>query len=204
AIVGNDTPFAPIFPSADPSVPQRKQDIAEAKRLLAEAGVPNGFEVTLTTERAYDIPDYAVIIQNFAKKAGIDIKLNVLPQDAYYGSATFGSSPWLDSNLGITDFGHRGTPDIFLNATLKGDGAWNAAHFKNPDYDALLVDYGKARDLQAQRIAAGKIQALLLDETPEIISYFSQYSRIASAKVEGVRFTAISHLLLDRVSFVQA
>ncbi|ESX17391.1 ABC transporter substrate-binding protein [Mesorhizobium sp. LSJC264A00] len=96
AIVGNDTPFAPIFPSADPSVPQRKQDIAEAKRLLGEAGVPNGFPVTLTTERAYDIPDYAVLIQNFAKKAGIDIKLNVLPQDAYYGSAKFGSSPWLD------------------------------------------------------------------------------------------------------------
>ncbi|RUV92470.1 ABC transporter substrate-binding protein, partial [Mesorhizobium sp. M1A.F.Ca.IN.020.04.1.1] len=204
AIAGNDTPFAPIFPSADPSVPQRKQDIAEAKRLLAEAGVPNGFEVTLTTERAYDIPDYAVIIQNFTKKAGIDIKLNVLPQDAYYGSATFGSSPWLDSNLGITDFGHRGTPDIFLNATLKSTGAWNAAHFKNPVYDALLVDYGKARDLQAQRVAAGKIQTLLLDETPEIISYFSQYSRITSTKVEGVRFTAISHLLLDRVSLVQA
>ncbi|TRC77258.1 ABC transporter substrate-binding protein [Mesorhizobium sp. WSM4307] len=202
AVVGNDTPFAPIFPSADPSVPQRKQDIAEAKRLLGEAGVPNGFEVTLTTERAYDIPDYAVIIQNFARKAGIDIKLNVLPQDAYYGSATFGSSPWLDSNLGITDFGHRGTPDIFLNATLKSSGAWNAAHFNSPDYDALLIDYGKARDLQAQRFAAGKIQNLLLDETPLIISYFSQYSRIVSSKVEGVRFTAISHLLLDKVSFV--
>ncbi|TIP51937.1 MAG: peptide ABC transporter substrate-binding protein, partial [Mesorhizobium sp.] len=71
-------------------------------------------------------------------------------------------------------------------------------------YDALLVEYGKASDLQTQRIAARKIQTLLLDETPQIISYFSQYSRIASAKVEGVRFTAISHLLLDRVSFVQA
>lgn len=204
AIVGNDTPFAPIFPSADPSVPQRKQDIAEAKRLLGEAGVPNGFPVTLTTERAYDIPDYAVLIQNFARKAGIDIKLNVLPQDAYYGSAKFGSSPWLDSNLGITDFGHRGTPDIFLNATLKSSGAWNAAHFNNPAYDGLLLEYGKARDLQAQRLAAGKIQTLLLDETPLIISYFSQYSRIVSSKVEGVRFTAISHLLLDRVTFAQA
>lgn len=204
AIVGNDTPFAPIFPSADPSVPQRKQDIAEAKRLLGEAGVPNGFPVTLTTERAYDIPDYAVLIQNFARKAGIDIKLNVLPQDAYYGSAKFGSSPWLDSNLGITDFGHRGTPDIFLNATLKSSGAWNAAHFNSSAYDGLLLEYGKARDLQAQRLAAGKIQTLLLDETPLIISYFSQYSRIVSSKVEGVRFTAISHLLLDRVTFAQA
>jgi peptide/nickel transport system substrate-binding protein len=202
AIVGNDSPFAPIFPSSDPSIPQRKQDIAEARRLLAEAGVPNGFEVTLTTERAYDIPDYAVLIQNFAKKADIAIKLNVLPQDAYYGAATFGNSPWLDSVLGITDFGHRGTPDIFLNATLKSTGTWNAAHFNNPAYDALVSDYSKARDLNAQRLVAGEIQNLLLDETPLIISYFSQYSRITSAKIEGVRFTAISHLLLDRASFV--
>ena len=202
AIVGNDTPFAPIFPSANPSIPQRKQDIAAAKKLLAEAGVPNGFEVTLTTERAYEIPDYAVLIQNFAKQAGIDIKLSILPQDAYYGSATYGSSNWLDSTLGITDYGHRGTPDIFLNATLKSTGTWNAAHFKDPGYDELLLDYAKARDLQSQRTVAGKIQTLLLDETPLIISYFSQYSRITSSKVQGVRFTAISHLFLDRVSFV--
>lgn len=200
AIVGNDTPFAPIFPSSDPAIPQRKQDIAQAKKLLAEAGVPNGFQVTLTTEQAYEIPDYAVLIQNFAKLAGIDIKLNILQQDAYYGSATFGSSNWLDSNLGLTDYGHRGTPDIFLNATLKSTGTWNAAHFKNPQYDALLVDYGKARDLKTQRETASKIQALLLDETPLIISYFSKYSRITSSKVQGLRFTAISHLFLDRVT----
>lgn len=197
-IVGNDNPFAPVFPSTDPAVPQRRQDLAEAKRLLAEAGVPNGFPVTLTTERAYEIPDYAVLLQNFAKRVGIDITLNVEPQDNYYGAATFGKSDWLDSTFGLTDYGHRGTPDIFLNATLKSTGAWNAAHFKNPTYDALVADYGRALDLKAQRLVAGKIQALLIDETPVVISYFSAYSRITSAKVAGVRFTAISHLLLDR------
>jgi peptide/nickel transport system substrate-binding protein len=201
-IVGNDSPFAPVFPSTDPSIPQRKQDIAEAKRLLAEAGVPNGFSVTLTTERAYEIPDYAVLIQNFAKKAGIDVKLNIEPQDAYYGEAVFGKSDWLDSTFGLTDYGHRGTPDIFLNATLKSSGTWNAAHFNNPTYDALLTDYSAARDLKSQRLAANKIQTLLLDETPVVIAYFSKYSRITSAKVQGVRFTAISHLLLDRAAFV--
>ena len=199
-IVGNDSPFAPIFPSTDPAVPQRKQDLAEAKRLLAEAGVPNGFPVTLTTERAYEIPDYAVLIQNYARQAGIAVTLNVEPQEAYYGAATFGKSDWLDSTFGLTDYGHRGTPDIFLNATLRSSGTWNAAHFNNPTYDALVTDYSTALDLKAQRLAAGKIQTLLLDETPVVIAYFSQYSRITNAKVEGVRFTAISHLLLDRVS----
>jgi peptide/nickel transport system substrate-binding protein len=202
ARVGNDSPFAPIFASTDPSVPQRKQDLNEAKRLLAEAGVANGFKVTLTTERAYDIPDYAVLIQNFARRIGIDVSLNILPQDGYFGSANFGSSPWLDSTFGITDYGHRGTPDIFLNATLKSSGTWNAAHFNNSDYDRLLLEYSRATDLKSQRLAAGKIQQLLLDETPLIISYFLQYSRITSAKVAGVGFTAISHLLLARAHTV--
>ena len=199
-VVGNDSPFAPLFASTDPSVPQRKQDVAEAKRLLAEAGVPNGFPVTLTTERAYEIPDLAVLFQNFARLAGIAVTLNIEPQDNFYGAATFGKSDWLDSTFGLVDYGHRGTPDIFLNATLKSDGPWNAAHFRNPAYDALVEDYSRALDLKAQRLAAGKIQRLLLDETPMVIAYFSKYSRITSAKVTGLRFTAISHLLLAGAS----
>ncbi|UDL93561.1 ABC transporter substrate-binding protein [Lichenihabitans sp. PAMC28606] len=202
AVVGNDSPFAPVFASTDASVPQRQPDLVEARRLMAEAGVPNGFPITLTTERAYEIPDYAVLIQNFAKQIGIAVTLNVESQDAYYGSATFGKSDWLDSPFGLTDYGHRGTPDIFLNATLKSTGPWNAAHFKNTTYDGLLSDYSTARDLKSQRLAAGKIQTLLLDETPSIIAYFAQYSRVTTAKIQGVRFTAISHLLLDRASFL--
>lgn len=200
AEVGNDSPFAPVFPSTDPSVPQRAQNIAEAKRLLAAAGVPNGFAITLTTERAYEIPNYAVLVQNFAKQAGIDITLNVLPQDNYYGTATFGNSNWLDSTLGITDYGHRGTPDIFLNATLKSAGTWNAAHFNNPSYDTLVKQYSAALDLKSQRLAANKIQTLLLDETPVVIAFFQHYARVTSAKVQGVRFTANSLLLLDRAT----
>lgn len=195
----NDHPFAPIFPSSV-EMPQRKQDIAEAKRLLAEAGVPNGFQVTLTTEQAYSLPDYAVLLQNFAKLAGIDIKLNVEPQDSYYGEAVYGKSDWLDSVMGLTDYGHRGTPDIFLNATMRSTGTWNAAHFNNPAYDALVSQYAASRDLKSQREMATKIQELLMDETPVIIAYFSKFCLVTGAKVQGVRFNAISHVLLDRAT----
>src|SRR6516162_8339122 len=43
ADVGNDSPFAPVFPSTNTSVHQRAQDIAKAKSLLSAAGFPNGF-----------------------------------------------------------------------------------------------------------------------------------------------------------------
>ena len=41
--MANDYPFGPRFPSTDTTVPQRTQDIAKAKQLLAAAGHPNGF-----------------------------------------------------------------------------------------------------------------------------------------------------------------
>ncbi len=172
ASIGNDTPFAALFPSSDPTVPQREQNLAEAKQLLEAAGVGKGFDVKLTTERYLEIPDYAVLIQNFAKAVGINVTLNVEDQNAYYGKAVFGQSDWLDSVLGITDYGHRGVPNVFLSAPLTSDGTWNSAHFKNPTYDKLVAQYIASPDLGGQRAIAGQIQRLLLDETPLIVGYF--------------------------------
>jgi peptide/nickel transport system substrate-binding protein len=186
AVVGNDSPFAPCYPMTDKTIPQREQDIRKAKELLAAAGVPNGFKVTLTTERYIEIPDYAVLIQSFAKEAGIDITLNIENQDAYYGKATFGQSDWLDSTLGITDYGHRGVPNVFLRAPLLSTGSWNSAHFKNPTYDNLVDQYGRAADLGSQRKLASQIQHLLLDETPVIFGYFYDYLLPTKKGVTGI------------------
>ncbi|TIW00013.1 MAG: peptide ABC transporter substrate-binding protein, partial [Mesorhizobium sp.] len=200
AIVGNDTPFAPIFPSADSSVPQRKQDIAQAKQLMEAAGLAQGFKMTLTTERYLEIPEYAQLIQNWVKEIGIELELNILDQGAYYGDAVFGKSNWLDSAMGITDYGHRGVPNVYLAAPLKSDGTWNAAHFKNKDYDQMAASYIAALDLEAQKATAGKIQKLLLEETPVVFGYFYDYLTATAKGVTGVQPTAMSQLFLDKAS----
>lgn len=198
AVVGNDSPFAPIFPSTNPSAPQRRIDVARAKRLLADAGHPNRIAVTLTTEKFMEIPDLAVVLQNEAKAIGIDLALKVESQSQYYGKGTFGNSDWLDAPLGITDYGHRGVPNLFLNAPLVSDGAWNAAHFKNPQYDKLVAEFVGAVDVASQKRIAGQIETLLLDETPMIIPYFFDQLIATRKNVTGVRFTAISQMYFDR------
>ena len=198
--LGNDSPFAPVYPSTDRAVPQRKKDIAQAKALMKAAGKESGFAVTLTTEQLQEIPAYAVLIQNAAAEIGIKVSLKVEPQASYYGSATFGKSDWLDSELGITDYGHRGTPDIFLTAPLTSGGAWNAAHFKNPDYDNLVAQYIAEVDLKAQRETAGKIERLLLDETPVIFAYFYDYLAATGAKIEGVVVNGMSQVYLQNAT----
>ena len=199
AAMGNDSQFAPLYPSTDPTVPQRDQNIAKAKQLMAAAGVPAGFDITLTTEHYTDIPEYAQLVQNFAKAIGINISLKVETQVLYYGKSIPGQSDWLDSAVGITDYAHRGVPNTLLGNPLLSNGAWNAAHFKSEAYDALVPRYLKALDLQAQRSAAGDIQRLLLDETPLIIGYFPDLLVPVRKGVAGLVPIAAG-LLLDRVS----
>jgi peptide/nickel transport system substrate-binding protein len=203
AQVGNDSPFSSAFPSTDLSVPQRDLDLKKARELLEAAGVGGGFSVTLTTEQYLEIPDYAVLIQSFAKKIGIKINLHIESQDAYYGKAAFGQSDWLDSPLGITDYGSRGVPNVFLNAPLVSAGTWNAAHFKNPTYDGLVADYVKALDLSGQRAVSGKIETLLLDETPVIFGYFYDFLYATSKNVSGLPATA-DRPYLSQVSITQS
>jgi peptide/nickel transport system substrate-binding protein len=196
AQIGNDSPFALAYPSSDKSIPQRQKDIAKAKELMAAAGMPDGFEVTLTTEKYLEIPDYAVLIQNAVKEIGGKINLNVMDQGAYYGDAVYGKSNWLDSDMGITDYGHRGVPNVYLTAPLQSEGTWNSAHFKNKEYDGLVASYIAALDLEAQQAVAGKIQTLLLDESPVLFTYFYDFMSAAKKGSTGIEVTAMSHLML--------
>jgi peptide/nickel transport system substrate-binding protein len=198
ATMGNDSPFAPFFPSTDPTVPQRVQDIAKARQLMEAAGLAKGFDIRLTTEQYTDIPQYAQLVQEFAKAIDIRIDLKVETQALYYGKSIPGQSDWLDSPLGITDYAHRGVPNVNLGNPLRSDGSWNAAHFKNAKYDAMVGSYVKALDIAAQRSAAGDIQRLLLDETPVVISYFPNLLVPVRKTIKGLPPIAAG-LLLDRV-----
>jgi peptide/nickel transport system substrate-binding protein len=202
ADVGNDSPFAPIFPSTNTSVAQRAQNISQAKSLLAAAGHPSGFSTQLVTENIQEIPEFAQIVAQSAAQIGVKINLNVEAQSKYYGNFEFGGSDWLDGTMSLVDYGHRGVPNVFLGAPLEttnaktGTGPWNAAHFKNAQYDKLVAQYVAAPDLSTQRSVAGQIETLLLAQTPIIFAYFYNYLTATAQGVTGVYPTAIGHLFL--------
>jgi peptide/nickel transport system substrate-binding protein len=202
ADVGNDSPFAPVYPSTNTSVPQRALDIAKAKSLLAAAGHGSGFSTQLVTENFVEIPQYAQIIAQSAKEIGVNVALKVESSSQYYGKATFGTSDWLDATMSLVDYGHRGVPNVFLTSPLEtynaktGTGTWNAAHFANAQYDKLVAQYIAASDLGTQKTLAGQIETLLLAQTPIIFGYFYNYLTATTKGVTGVYPTAVGHLFL--------
>jgi peptide/nickel transport system substrate-binding protein len=188
AQLANDHPLFKMYPSSDTSVAQRALDINKAKGLMSQAGKSSGVDVTLYTEQVQEIPQLAALLVSAGAQVGIRITLNITDSGTYYDKY------WLDSPMGITDYGHRGVPNTFLSAPLLSTGTWNAAHYANPTYDGYYNDYVKAVDLTGQKAAAGKIEQLLLDETPLVIPYNYDHLVAVKKKVVGVEATGMGHV----------
>jgi peptide/nickel transport system substrate-binding protein len=202
AAVGNDSPFAPNFAATNKTVPQRAKNLTMAKKLLAQAGVPNGFSTPLLTENIQEIPHFAQIVKQSAAQIGVTINLTIEAQSKYYGAGVVGKSDWLDGEMSLVDYGARSVPNLYLAAPLQsintktGEGAWNAARFNDPTYDKLSKQFIATVDLQSQKNLAGQIQQLLLDETPIIWAYFYNYLSATQKNVTGVYPTAQGQFFL--------
>lgn len=187
ATLGNDHLFAPTFPSANQiaaQVEQRKRDVAQAKRLLADAGHPNGLQVTLTTARIFECVDHATLVKDMAKEAGFDIALNIMTAEQYFASGD--NSPWLTVPLGITNWGSRGSASQILEAIIVSGAPYNSAHYSNRALDELIAQYDNTTDPAARTKVGASIAQVLHDDVPNCVSYFKNQVRVSAPKVGGV------------------
>jgi peptide/nickel transport system substrate-binding protein len=204
--LGNDSPFAPVYPSTDKSVPQRHQDLVAAKKLLAQAGHGRGFSVTMTLPKYQEIPQLAQILAASAKKIGINISLNVITYDAYYagtysgGATGRGTTPWLNSPMDITDYGSRPVPNVVLNSSVKTGGVWNEADYTNKTVDKAIANYVAALSLKDQKKYAKTIQTQMLHDSPYIFPYFFNWTQAGSKKVKGFKADAIGTQYLGKTT----
>jgi peptide/nickel transport system substrate-binding protein len=190
ADLGNDTPFAPVFPMSV-KLPQRHKDIPKAKALMAAAGKKNGFSVQLTTYKAFELPLLAQIIQSSVKQIGINMSLRILTSTAYYAGSQlgppkgWGTTPWLNTPINITDWGGRAVPNVYLISSLMSKGVWNASHYSNKRFDSIAKSYLAAVSLKDQRRYAKQLELILQHDTPAIYPYFYFQLGAGSKKVRG-------------------
>ncbi len=186
ADLGNDHAFAPVYPNSpsDSAVPQRAQDYEKAKKLLADAGHRGGLDVELTTERFLEIPQYAVTLKEQCKEAGINVKLNIMDQTAYYGSGD--NQPWLEVPLGIVDWASRGSASQTIAPAYLCEGIWNSAHWCNEEYDKLVRRFDGELDEQRRRELATSAAKIQQEETPAVIAYWTRELRAVRNNFQGL------------------
>jgi peptide/nickel transport system substrate-binding protein len=182
-----------------------------AKALMKQAGYEKGFDITLTTETTGEIPELAQIVKNSVKAIGINMNLVIESATAYFsGTSTgapkgWGTTPWLNTPMNITDWGSRPVPNVYLVAALStlsksGAGVWNAAHYSNPKFDALVKQFLAASTFAAQNKAAVSMQEILLHDTPVVFPYFYYYLAAGSKSVKGYVADPLGQIYLSKTS----
>ena len=180
AEVGNQW-VAPVNRYYGKSAPIPKRDVARAKKLLAEAGVPNPV-VTLMTPTTSDAQRIAQVVQAMAKEAGFDVKIQ---------STEFATS------LNMADKGQfeaymlawsgRADPDGNLHTMLACQGPTNYAGYCNKDVEQLIVESRTQLDPARRAAAYDKIAAQVQKDRPVIYLYHRHWLWAHSAKLSGLR-----------------
>src|SRR6516164_8497239 len=165
--IGNDL-YAPFDPGYDKALPQRHQDIAQAKSLLKAAGHANLSVDLHTTNGAAGMVETATVFANQASAAGV--KINVINDPNYYGNL------YLKLPFSVDFWGTR----AYLNQVQQGSlptSPYNETHWppksgQGSNFEALYNQALAEPDATKRFAVMHEMQSLEYDIGGYIIPFF--------------------------------
>src|SRR5450631_222013 len=163
------------------NMPIPKRDVAKAKALLAEAGVPNP-SFTLVTPTTSDAQKIAQVVQAMVKDAGFDVKIQ---------STEFATS------LDMADKGQfeayvlawsgRADPDGNIFSFDACKQPLNYAGYCKPEVDEILTRSRTARDPAERKKAYDQLAAIALKDRPIVYLFHRHWLWAYNTKLTGFR-----------------
>jgi peptide/nickel transport system substrate-binding protein len=204
ALFGHGTPshspIPPSHPYFNKDLPIAKANPAAAKKLLAEAGLANGFEVTLYTPTGRAARErLALTVRELLKPAGITVNVQRVPFDVFLKDIEGKAGFYIDG------FFSRSTADTSLYPWYHSHGSWNTTlwSYNNPKMDEVLDRAREAKtDAEAKSLYM-EAQKLAVEDSPGVVPYVINHVNGMSTKVTGFKSHPMMFLDLRNVSLAQ-
>jgi len=176
-------------------LPPIKQDIEGAKKLLAEAGYPDGIKITCNTGNTSGTweQDSLAVLKEDAAKAGINIKINVMPSAAYW-------DVWDKAPFGLTVWYHRPLAVMVLGLAYRSGVPWNECSYNNPAFDAALDEAEATFDGEDRRVKMEKVEKILQDDAIMVQPFFRSVFTAMSKDVVGFKMHPSRYYRFHKVS----
>lgn len=151
------------------AIPTPKRDVAKAKQLLKEAGVPNlKFELSTRTDRDFLVP--AQIMQAMWAEAGIEAVISTKDNVTQLADARAGRY-----NAYMTFWSGRIDIDGNIWNFYSCQGSSNRTGFCNAQYDALLTEARQTVDPAARKKLYDQAQLVFNEEMPALLLWHRQH-----------------------------
>ncbi len=149
----------------------KTEDIAQAKKLLADAGYGAGFKTTLAS---YGIAGRLTpAVKEQLKAIGIDIQIELLAQGPLIDRLNQKTFEAIWYNVGdLLD-----EPDLVLNSLYVTNGSRNFGNFSDKEVDSLIDEQSRTTDLNKRKQLVLRLQERLLETSPYPIAFWSVYRR---------------------------
>jgi peptide/nickel transport system substrate-binding protein len=179
----------------DPDLKPYPYDPAQAKQLLAEAGYPNGFGLTLTApaDRYTNGAQVAQAVAAMLTQIGLNVTLETFPKSVYFDKASkYEYSLYLAGAAADTGEGLS----LLINVAgtrdpKKGWGGANRGRYSDPKTDDLLTQATSALDDAKREDLLKKASDQVYDDAG-MIPLYHEYGVWAAKK--GVHFDANANL----------
>jgi len=186
-------------------LPEYEYNPALAKKLLAEAGYPEGFETTLIPTGAVRpyMPNPMGIANEIKNQlAEIGIKVKITPADSWKHSLEITTTK-PDYDLALLGWiADTGDPNDLLTALLSTSsiGVHNSCVWSNPEFDSILI---QARSQPAnKRIELyKKAQMIIYEEVPLVPLFHSFQLGAWNERVKGFKLHPLGLLFFNNVYY---
>jgi peptide/nickel transport system substrate-binding protein len=191
-----DAHVAPVHPAyCERPIPA--YDPEGAKKLLAEAGFPDGLKVTLATKNDEAEPEIAQALKELAAPAGFDITLDITEPDGFWDR-------WTEVDLGITAWTHRPLDTMVLPLAYIADDKgvpvpWNETRWTDEEFTKLLRQAEGTLDIEARREIMCQIEDIMQQRGPIGNSYWKSVWNITRSEFQNIEAHPTSYDLLNTV-----
>lgn len=179
--VGEHHHVSPVHPEYF-ALPPLKRDIEQAKKLLADAGFPDGLEISIDCGNTNGPWQQQVceILQGQLAEAGVKLNINVMPQTQYWDI-------WTTTPFGITAWTHRPLGTMVLSVGYRTGVPWNESGYASKQFDAALDEAEALIDVEQRRAAMEKVEKILQDDAVMVQPLWQPKFLTASNKVKNLK-----------------
>jgi peptide/nickel transport system substrate-binding protein len=144
-------------------------DPARAKKLLAEAGYPNGFPAVFWIPESgsgmQSPKTMAQAIQADLAAVGVQASIQTFERGAYLNK--YGKGFGQEADMGAMSFMlDPGDPAPMLSLVIDGKGGFRGGAYANPEVDKLLAEASRIVDLKKRGDLYRQVQKLVVDDAP--------------------------------------